>query len=791
MSSEDLGSSQNYLSYSKSNSFHTASGDEDEENRGNEEEDESRGEDLLCLTEPPIYFEPIGGLTNVFFDKDNQQIFCVRSNGVGGVIVKGARAEQNLSFRMEDKGSVVSIKFSPNMNVLAVRRQDKSIEFLNFKSGQPTFPEYSQSFKAKSTRFQDFYWLDTNEILLVSELGFEHYQVFPEKRALKLIKFVSMALNWLIWSREAKLFIISTGNSGSFLNPFIYNGGFLKLPKFEVDLPLLTGSSRGAMAASSQAQNRSFLNEADVVLGCIYSDYYVLVIRQTTPPSQITAAETPIGRKSSIVPPSTSNPARPALMNGYSEIAMYKLLTDNPARKTNILRVHLVGRFTLNIIDDLIIVHHRLTYSSMVFDIKLQGEHDGYVTMNLPIIKRASIKPTETPLAHSSSSQNDMDSLKSSSNDNLSELSSSYVRPNEMYSMNWIMFLPNVIIDAKIGCFWFLELNLKPGDLRPFEDFGDNFILLIEFLLNRKNTKEHILQVCRNAIKAKSSLKIIEILFEKINNFYRANTPLVNAEASVAASMSNTVHSSTFYTSSAQSSSPSTVAGSKFSRDSLPIVEQYEVYQKILYPLLEDEKWWNANSKYTIAIIVEYFRSLNALNIQIEYVLFTLLVNALIKANRLYQLHQFLQYHVLTDSKELACYLISIAQNYSAANQLALDMLSRLNATEESIIDILLSKQLVLSAIRYSHQMNLGDSLMPAKFFETALELNDPFIFYEVFKYFENRNMRLRGTPSFRPEDQCDSYVAHFNSLFQSALNQQTMGQGRKKSMFPTTTVSS
>ena len=41
---------------------------------------------LLQLSENPICFEPISSLTNVFFDRDNQQIFCVRSNGVGGKI---------------------------------------------------------------------------------------------------------------------------------------------------------------------------------------------------------------------------------------------------------------------------------------------------------------------------------------------------------------------------------------------------------------------------------------------------------------------------------------------------------------------------------------------------------------------------------------------------------------------------------------------------------------------------------------------------------------------------------
>ncbi len=59
--------------------------------------------ELLRLSRPPVYFEPISGLTSVFFDRDNEQIFCVRSNGVGGVVAKGTRADANLSFRLEDR----------------------------------------------------------------------------------------------------------------------------------------------------------------------------------------------------------------------------------------------------------------------------------------------------------------------------------------------------------------------------------------------------------------------------------------------------------------------------------------------------------------------------------------------------------------------------------------------------------------------------------------------------------------------------------------------------------------
>ena len=195
-----------------------------------------------------------------------------------------------MSFRMEDKGNVATIKFSPNMGILAIRRKDKFvIDFLNFKNAQPVFPEYSQTFKAKTSKFQECYWLDNTEILLVSEQGFEHYQVFPDKRALKLVKFFSMPLNWLIWSREAQSFIVSTGVYGSVLNPFVNTkGGFLKLPKFEVDLPLpmnLVKYRYNADSSSSNvAANRYYLNESDVVVGKIYNEFYVMIIRQMSQP---------------------------------------------------------------------------------------------------------------------------------------------------------------------------------------------------------------------------------------------------------------------------------------------------------------------------------------------------------------------------------------------------------------------------------------------------------------------------------------------------------------------------
>lgn len=104
------------------------------------------------------------------------QVFAVRSGGVTGVLVKGP--DQNLNFRMEDKGPVISIKFSPDMNVLAIQRTNSSVEFVNYSSVSGLdHVEYSQSCKGKNATILGFVWTHGTEILVVTDHGVELFQV--------------------------------------------------------------------------------------------------------------------------------------------------------------------------------------------------------------------------------------------------------------------------------------------------------------------------------------------------------------------------------------------------------------------------------------------------------------------------------------------------------------------------------------------------------------------------------------------------------------------------------------
>lgn len=112
-------------------------------------------------------------------------------------------------------------------------------------------------------------------------------------------------------------------------------------------------------------------------------------------------------------------------------------------------------------------------------------------------------------------------------------------------------------------------------------------------------------------------------------------------------------------------------------------------------------------------------------------------------------MHQFLQYHVFSDSKHLACLLLSLNGQYSYAVQLGLDMLKRIGSGEEEIIEVLLSQNQVTRALHYINKYHNINSISARKFLEVAYNTNDPRIFQQVYKQLQLRNLALRGSYEF------------------------------------------
>lgn len=649
----------------------------------------------------PLRFEPVTKENSVFFDEANRQVFSVTSvDGKTRVVVRGPDLKSFVIFDIPTMGYVQSIKFSYDRKILAIQRSIKVVEFINFADGIDS-QQYSQTCKSKSAHVIGFNWTNLNEIVFITNQGLEFYQVLPEKRSLKMIKNYSVQVNWFVFLPESAVLLLSSSGLGNVIHPYHFRAGsVMRLPKFEVDIP-----------AASKAQKVQLL-ERDVTLANIDGQLYVVILRN----QQRSQTTGPVG----------------------AEIVLYQLQRDIPAKKVAVLQLNMIGRFAVNVVDNLVIVHHQASKTSMLFDIRLGGDFDGQITYFQPVL-------APLPLEQAVFEAEEKDSTGAVKKKRVL---------CEMYSQNWIVFQPNIIIDAKLGCLWEVMIKLEPL-VAMIGDKG----LLIDFLLLRKESKMVILTVFKQALTPgrQSSLPVIARMFDRVNLAYRSYA--LEAEQN------------------AQQSSDASKGQSPQKQVSRcqTVVSQEDMYSHVLSTFVESKK---VKYKFMVAVLVEYIRSLNQFEIEVEHYLYELIINLLVHNKRFYQLHQFLQYHVISDSKPLACLMLSLESTYPPTYQLALDMLKRLNTANEEIIEVLLSKRQLLPALRYVRATGAEDSISPRKFLEVASNPEDSMLFYTVYKFFEQRNMRLRGSPDFAPGEHCDMYVKRFESRFGSNRNAQLTSNG-------------
>jgi len=677
-----------------------------------------------------------------------------------GVTVKGARHDESYSFRLkEDKGPIQSIKFNPSMSILAIKRASNFVEFINFAPVEktalsprpnpsasttilkPDETEYTQLAKLKLGRLYDFNWISDTEILFVTDQTIEHYVVSRDKMILRLLKQHSVKNTlWQLFSREMKLLLISCGSpTGNSLIPFAFSKesqqNLIKYPKFDVDLPsIATLRSNSVTSTTSTASNQSTsrrsyeLTEHDCLLTSIYGKSYLLIIRQVF-----------------------RVPGQPSI-----EVVLYHIENDQkPAQKRHILRLNLAGKCALSVVDNFVLIHHQQSKSTFIYDIeeKSTAEHDGFQTIHQPILPALKIQPLTS---------------------NLQSLSPMTPNEIELYSTSWIVFLPNVIIDVKIGCIWFLSINLD----YLLDSILDR-VFLTEILLRRNSAQNTLSSLIRTLLTNiispveidsknifdRNASSIVECWIEILQRIHRgyADSPSFNPMLTQFNVLSILKLFQTF---------GSMSNSSTFNR-SFSIVSTDETI---------NDKEHSKRMKFAVSIILEYIRSLDEFNVPVEVDIFKLLIDLLTQNNQFFQLQQFIQYKILTDSVELACKLLEISTKQQPTTQLALDMLKRLNSSSEEIIEILLENNFVLEALQFCHEHRTLNRELARKILTAAMKAdellssttsNQKIIFFTVYRFFEEFFQRtatigaLAQSPT-QNEDDFRTFREHFNSYFQN-----------------------
>lgn len=393
--------------------------------------------------------------------------------------------------------------------------------------------------------------------------------------------------------------------------------------------------------------------------------------------------------------------------NRNLEIWVY--LLDGPVfKKSHILKLGFSGRVAISIIDSLVIVHHQTLKVSLIFDIAVDGEPDSAnksVMVHAPLVPGKSIKPFTIKLPSVSLKANSMSV--------------------ELYSANWVLFQPDIIIDVKLG--YLFKLTLSIGKIQV----GDK-IKLVDFLLHRQREKSQLISVLLQLVTPEDGdsqsihLPVLGTIFDRLNKIYKLKLDHEMLRMQALPSPSGFKTFSTPVTAGPQP--PSQI-----------VIEQGDILQ-ILNTIIDKD--------LLEKVLMVYIYSLVKHSISCEYDLSKLLIMTLVGSGKAQDLQQIISYNVLTESKPLACFLLSLTNHDPLISQMALDMLKRLNANE-IIVEILLEQGKVIDAIRLAQQYTNTDYIAARKFLEAAAKSSEKMIFYNCFNFLTNRNQRLRGNTDF------------------------------------------
>lgn len=633
----------------------------------------------LYLSENPLRFEPLRKMTNIFYDNKANEIFTItHSDDVMQITVENITLKKKNVYTVKHNRHVITLKFSPDQKILAIQHDKNSVEFIEFKNGVQT-SSFTQFAKATNSELLGFVWISGAEVLLVTNTSLELYQVEFSKKLLKFLKNINMNIVWFHYLPKKNIVLLCSGPNGIHLLPYyVSDGNFSKFPRLELD------------GTHFQKQTKtSFILERDVTLTCCYNQTRVLIMQHS---------------QNSVLP--------------TTEIAVYTISKTVPAKKTHILKLDLCGRFALNIVDDLIVVHHQLSKNSFVFDIGLTVREEDSVSVLAPLIKVASIKPPT-----------DIEC--------------------ELYSSHWVTFQPNIIIDVGIGAFWYLELNLD-----SFLELIKDQCILMDFLMQRTFGKSYLIKMLNEVMMSHpTDLEEVAQLFNRLNLVYKDKL-----EMEIQNHMGLPVSSSI------------TVQVYKPLTNMKTILNQSDMYSNVFIKIADHAyKATQKSSQFFVWILLEYIRSLIDCSISVQHCIYELLIDSLVINKRFHQLHQILQYHIISDSKPLACLLLSLENIYPPAHQLALDMLHRISNATEEITEVLLSKKQVIAALRYSDTYGTESQISFRKYLDVASSVDNPNVFYSIFVEFEHRDQNSeRNVSQLATGGHCDVYVRNFEEKYRS-----------------------
>lgn len=618
---------------------------------------------ILFLKENHAKFNAPSKRELIFFDECNRQIISLRND----FSVSDSVSKTRIVFQQTDVISrieltlpierrILSIKFNPSGTILAYHVERNIVEFVNVKTTVPRENEsisssastsnncvldekrYVQSSRAKNSKLIGFLWTDSQNVVLITDLSVEYYHVDSARRKLSHTKVFQSATNWFVYlpsknclhsclkgdeteapsltdkHKEFSLLIVSTGSLGNAMQPYMFTDG------------QLSKLNKFEVEGNWHDSEKLALFERSITVGFIYGHPRLLVLQHES-------------------------------MNIKSEgaqIAMYTIdIKSGNTSRTHTLDLDTNGRFAINIVDNLVVAHNQPSKASFIFDIGIEStEKSDCPAHFVGLINSQPIRS----LTLTSEGQG--------------------TRYADMYSLNWVFFQPHFIVDAKQGLLCELQL-----DLDAMQNILQSNQLLLSFLIRRRNSEATILKRC-SQIVCDSFKQAVTSPVDRTSNPLADVSSAFEILSHVIVSAPNLAGAQEHNTS--DQSEPSEPKQTAYLNKKLQLnckIHQEDIEREVLRSLFEiaGDLSHQAHFQFVSSVLLELIFAIQSQDGKnVDFCIYESFVRCLVEGKRFFQIIQLIRSEILKDSKQLACLLISLRNQYKPAGQLGLDMFHRL-----------------------------------------------------------------------------------------------------------------
>lgn len=159
---------------------------------------------------------------DIFYDSSSQRVCEVRDNGQGGITARALSispssvdSNNDLTFRIRNKGKIRSIGFSTDLKIVSVQREDSAMDFIILDAVAIGNGEISSTDNDSPSNFLQTLrleirqpcqhldgiilgvrWVSCTQVLLVTDQGPELYLINSRRRSSKLVKAFNLPVSW-------------------------------------------------------------------------------------------------------------------------------------------------------------------------------------------------------------------------------------------------------------------------------------------------------------------------------------------------------------------------------------------------------------------------------------------------------------------------------------------------------------------------------------------------------------------------------------------------------------------